>query len=1123
MRILLIMIWPIAAHLHASSLVHLIEKDDLFEIERNSVNTIGSSSEEKAFVFPLKDDLKRGEDVNEYTCSFNRLDVRFHQKQLIQQRIKNKNHTAFQQMTIVGIVIDEQGSPLPGASIVIKGSSKGVVTDFDGKFSIEVASTDVLIISYLGFDTKEVLIEQQMEIYVQLIPSAEILNEVVIDVGFKSQIKEDITSAVSSVTGEEINKRAVTQGSQMLQGLAAGVFVNGASGEPGNDGAQIQIRGLGLNFSGPLVLIDGVEGSINDVEPNNIQSVSILKDAASAAIYGTKGADGVILITTKTGSFLTKAKTKYEGYYGVSNPTVVPDLVWNNRSYLELYREASVNSELSHPDPTIDTADRYITDADIERYESLPATNWMEVVLNENAPITKHSLSFSGGGETTNYYISTNYMDQRGYLIDETYYKRLINRLNFKTKLSRTFSFAANMAYTKEKIKLEPKYGTTRARSTQDIGGTIWSGGFVNHPVAPVYDSKGRYGSLEEVLEIRRNRPNPVATAAHELSLLDRDVVRGKWTLAYEPLKNLVFSANVGLDYSNSHWHTAKQEYRTYDPVTGEVWDNGDGTVNEGHLALQEIIREYTTTFWLQSDYKFSFAKHNFDVLLGVNGEHEDRWSQNVRERDFAASEGVVIDLGTDKDYFSQRRVESALLSGFSRLSYNYKKRYLFEVNFRIDGSSRFGAESRWATFPALSAGWVFSKEPFLRKFKALSFAKLRASWGIVGKQSSNRFPFISTLSLNQPFNNEPGVGISRYGNPRIEWMEATTKDLGLELSLFKNRLSFEVDYFHKLTDNIIATLKTPSTSGTGNSTYLANAASVKNSGFEILTNFRTRIGAVGIRLSSNYTALENEVLTIDPNLSDSNDRIERSETTDDNDYIIRGAAMNAIWGHEQDGIFQESDFVDVATGQLVDGIPDHSFIGEPQPGDFKYTDQNGDGKITAADQKVIGNRQPKYYYGGSISLSYKGFQFSALLQGMGDADVFISRSYGPFPYAGIRTFWEENRWTAENPNNKHPRLWVDKYGYNAQSIYGEDKVLDYWVHDRSYLRLKNVRLAYRFPKNIVSKLQLSNLTVYLSGQNLWTKTNLSDIDPERYARESHADNALPQNKTYLIGMKLSL
>ncbi|WP_297814891.1 TonB-dependent receptor [uncultured Polaribacter sp.] len=1015
-----------------------------------------------------------------------------------------------QKRTIKGVVVDDEEIPLPGATVLVKGTKHGVTTDFDGKFLLKIdASSKVLVVSYIGYELQEVEISEQADVYVKLVRKLNVLNEVVIDVGYKSQIKENITSAVATISGAEIEKRAVTQSSQVLQGMAAGVFVNGYSGEPGNDSAEIQIRGLGLNYSGPLVLVDGIESNINDVEPNNIQSISVLKDAASTAIYGTRGADGVILITTKSGSYQEKTKTSYDGYYGISNPTVIPQLVWDNRRYLELYREAALNSNLN-PD---------VTYFDINRYDELPATNWMDVVIKGNASVTKHNLSFRGGGKNTKYYVSTNYLHQNGYLIDETYFKRLSNRINLKTKLSKKLSFSANMAYTKEKIELEPKYGTTKARSTQDIGGTIWSGGFVNHPNVPVYDSQGRYGSLEDALGIIRSRPNPVAVAENELSLVDRDVLRGKWTLSYEPFTNLIFSANVGLDYNNSTTHTSKNEYNIYDPVSGEV----EAIHNRGHFAMQEIFREFTTTFWIQSDYKFSFANHNFDILLGLNGEHEDRWTQNVRETEFSVAESVVIDLGAEQDYFSQRRTESAINSAFSRLSYNYKKRYLFEVNYRIDGSSRFGKNSRWATFPAISAGWMVSNESFLKNNKIVSFAKLRASWGIVGKQSSNRFPFISTLSLSQSFNDAPGVGISRYGNPSIEWMEATTKDVGLELGFFRNRLSVEIDYFDKITDNIIAKLNAPNTSGTGNSTYLANAASVRNSGLEFLVNFRTKIGAVKFAMSGNFTSLENEVITIDPNLSDIDDKIVRSETTDDNDYIIRGVSMNAIWGHKQDGIFQEDDFVDVASGELVAGIPDHSFIGSPRPGDFKYTDQNGDGRITKEDQTVIGNRHPKYYYGGSISLSYKGFQLSGLLQGMGKADVFISRSYGPFPYAGIREFWEENRWTSENPSNEHPRLWLDRYGYNAQSIYGEDKVLDYWVHDRSYLRLKNVRLAYSFPKKLTKKMQLSKLMIYASGQNLWTKTNLLDLDPERYARESHADNALPQNKTYLVGIKVSL
>lgn len=1011
---------------------------------------------------------------------------------------------------ISGIILDSETEELlVGATVRVKNGVEGAITNLDGFFEFNLPEdAQTLVFSFVGFASQEVAIINQSYFEIRLVPDLKSLDEIVV-VGYGFQKKANLTGAVSSVSGDEINRRPITQASQALQGLAPGVFVNTNSGEPGNDQAEITIRGIGtLGNASPLVLVDGIEAPLNSVNPQNIESINVLKDAASASIYGTRAANGVILITTKQGEYDKPTEIIYDGYFGVSNPTVIPDLLWDNETYLALYREAATNAGLPVN----------FTDEDIARYATLPSTDWMEVIIKGNAPITNHNLSFRGGTSKVNYFFSSGYLFQEGYLIDETKYNRFSNRLNLNAKLNNKLTFGARISYFNEFGTLESKDGTRQGRGGNSIdgkGGIVWSGGYVNHPIAPVYDALGRYGSIEQALGIERNRPNPVGVADNEIPELTSDDLLGKLSIEYQPLKNLRFSGNIGVNYQNEIISTAKKEYVTYDPVTLEPWTNGNGTRNEGNLAFQDIDRTYNITTWLQSNYDLEIERNQLNFLVGYNHENQNSESQRITERDFATSDVVEIGQGEILET-SQQNIQSRLASVFGRISYNYDQKYFFEANFRADGSSRFGANNRWATFPAFSGGWIISNEPFWPAGDFLSFVKFRGSWGIIGNQSTNRFPFVSQISLTSSYNGQGGGALTRLGNPDLRWEETETTNIGFELGLFDDHLNLEADYFFKSTSDILTELNNPLTTGISSSTTV-NAASIENEGIEVIASYRNSFGNVQFEISGNATYVTNEVTAVNPDLSDEEDRIVVSSQSSNNVFIIRGHPMNVIFGHQQNGIFQEDDFNE--DGTLVEGIPDHFFIGNPIPGGFRYTDQNGDGVINEDDQVVIGDRQPKWFYGANFSVSYKGFQLSALLQGIGKADAWIARSRGPFPFAGLRQFWVDNRWTPENPNNQHPSLWVDRSGYNGESVQRGGKVLDYWVEDRSYLRLKNIRIAYNIPAGLLDKTPLKNFQIYFDGQNLWTRTDLVDIDPERFASETQADNVLPQSRILLVGI----
>lgn len=1002
-----------------------------------------------------------------------------------------------QQRTIKGTIKDAEGIPLGGASITEKGTSNGVIADFEGNYEITISKGEaVLLFSYIGYAPQEIRSNGLDRIDVVLVQETSELDEVVV-VGYGTQKKANLTGAVSNVKQESIVDRPITQASNALQGLSAGVFVNSSSGEAGNDIADIRIRGIGtLNDSSPLILVDGIEAPLNSVNPNDIESINVLKDAASASIYGTRGGNGVILVTTKRGKFDARTTISYDSYFGFSSPTIIPDMVWDNRTYLELYREAAVNSGRNYN----------YDDADIDRYASLPSTNWMDVLIKKSAPLTNHNLSFSGGTEKIKFYFSTGYLNQKGWLAGSNEFERYSSRLNLDARLSPKIKLGTSVSLYKKDGYITPKDLVGESRGFSDKGSIVFSGAMIQHPIAPVYDQYGRYGSFEADLGIERNRPNGQAVANLETVGLDGLDVLGNVYLEYLPIPKLSIKGTFGLNYQDDLMKDIRKEYTTYDPVTGNAFSDGNGTRNVGNVLSQNSMRSLNVTTLLQANYGLEVKKSKFDFLLGFNREKAKLDDAQVLERNFGTQDVIVIGQGTTVQT-DGRHGDWGLVSLFGRANYNYADRYLLEANLRYDASSRFGANNRWAAFPSFSGGWIVSGEPFW-KDNFISFLKFRASWGKLGNQSTNLYPFVSQVSLGEDYSGVPGGALTRLGNEDLKWEETTSVNIGMDLRMFKGRLGAEVDYFSKRTEDILTDLDNPLLSGVAAPTTV-NAATIENKGWEFLVDYRENLGNFRFGLSLNATHIKNEVVALNPELADSDDRVQLDRS--DNVWIIRGQPIFAIYGHKMAGIFQSQED--------IDNSPDHSFIGNPEPGDFKYTDTNGDGVITAEDQTVIGNRQPEWLYGANFSFGYKGFELSGIVQGIGKAEVWISRMYHPFPFAGLRTYWKDNRWTPEHPSNDDPRLWVDRTGYNGQSIDTADKQISYWVQDRAYIRLKNVQLGYTFSDGFLSRSPFQKLRFFVNGENLWTKTDLSDLDPERYDRESHATAVLPQNKIISFGL----
>ncbi|MEM8927268.1 MAG: TonB-dependent receptor [Bacteroidota bacterium] len=1002
-----------------------------------------------------------------------------------------------QQFSISGTVKDATGNVLPGASIVEKGTTNGTNTDFEGNFTIQLIGDDaILVVSYMGYVTKEVPVNGTDNLQIMLSEGSSELDEVVV-VGYGTQKKVNLTGAVSSVKQDVIENRPITQTSNALQGLSPGVFVNSNSGEAGNDIADIRIRGIGtLNDSSPLILVDGIEAPLNSVSPNDIESINVLKDAASASIYGTRGANGVILVTTKRGRFDMPTQINYDAYYGFASPTVLPDMVWDNRDYLELYREAAINSGRN----------LNFDDADIERYDNIPSTNWMKVLVRNSAPLTSHNLSFSGGTEKFSYYFSNGFLSQDGVLEGSNEFERYSSRLNVDAKLTDKLKFGTSISIFKRDGFITPKDVFGSGRGFSNKGSLVFSGAMVQHPITPVFDDQGRYGSFEADLGIERNRPNGQAVADQETVELDGLDVLGSAYLEYSPMKDLVFKGTFGLNYQDDLLKDIRKEYVTYDPVTGDAFTNGNGTRNVGNRLNQNSTRSWNVTTLLQANYGLDIKKNRFDFLAGFSRETADIKQSEIQEEGFGTQDVIALGQGTIVQTDGSIG-EWTLVSFFGRANYNYADRYLLEANLRYDASSRFGENNRWATFPSFSAGWIVSAEPFWKE-NFISFLKFRGSWGKLGNQSTNLFPFVSQVSLGEDYNGIPGGALSRLGNEDLKWEETRSTNIGIDIRMFNGRLGIEADYFTKRTEDILTDLDNPLLSGVAQPTTV-NAATIENKGFEFLVNFRETFGDFRVNLSVNATNVKNEVVALNPELSDDQDRIQLNRS--DNVWLVRGEPIFSIFGHEMAGIFQSQE--------EIDNAPDHSFIGTPAPGDFRYTDTNGDGVINEDDQKVIGNRQPEWLYGANFSFGYKGFELSGIIQGIGKAETWIARMYHPFPFAGLRSYWQENRWTPENPSQTDPRLWVDRRGYNGQSIETANKQISYWVQDRAYIRLKNIQLGYTFSDVFLKKSPFTNLRLFVNGENLWTSTDLDDLDPERFDRESHATAVLPQNRVISFGL----
>ena len=970
---------------------------------------------------------------------------------------------------IKGIILDESGSPLPGVTVIVQGTTQGTVSDVDGHFSIDVPEGGTLVFSFIGFEQQTILVGNQTELSVTMIESLSALEEVVV-VGYGTQKKVNLTGAVSAISSEEIVNQPVGQSSMVLQGVAPGVTVTQRSGQPGSDGGEIRIRGVGtIGDSNPLIMVDGVETNMNNVDPNEIESISILKDAASAAIYGSRAANGVVLITTKRGK--EGISVNYNMYAGLQVPTRLPEIV-GALDHMMLANEAFTNIG-NDPQYSDQFIANYIEGMPSDQY---PDTDWQKLTMSNSAFMQSHNVSVNAGNEKARVLGSFSYLDQDG-IIPNTSFKRYNLRFNSDINVTDKLKLSMDI-FLRKADQIEPSSGTgyvfhwMRRIPANEVGvlsngryGEGWNG---DHPLARAKDGGIRTNeSLDAILNFRLN-----------YKLTD-------W-----------LSAEVM--YAPKLWNP---HVKSFSNITQSYARDGETPtffVPQRNSLTEKYTREwYNNLRAMVSIDKTINEVHTIGFAGGYQQEDQtNQWISAYREV-FPLPDYQEIDAGNRLNEQTGGSANHwALQSVFARATYNFDERYLLEANLRRDASSRFADGNRASLFPSFSAGWRISEEAFMQGTSGvIDQLKLRASWGRLGNQNIGLYPYAAFISLggneqDYAFGgvNAPGAALNNMANKDIKWETTETTDIGLEFNLW-GKLDVTFDYYKRKTKDILLPLNIPLTIGLKEP--LQNAGVVHNTGYEFMLNYRNRIGDFNYGVMVNFSDVINEIIDM-KGIENTGNIVNRE-----------GHPIRSFFGYVADGFFQSQEEVDNHATQF----------GNVAPGDIRYKDLNGDGMINDRDLAVIGSDIPRYTYGIKLNGEYKGLDLSVFFQGVGQADGYLyGQGIMPFFLGGTVQEQHKDRWTPDNPNARYPRLAWNQTNNQQNS--------SFWMSNAAYLRLQSVQLGYVFPPHILEKLNVRNLRVYLSGRNLFTVTNFYEgYDPEAPRSDGGWD---PQMAAYTMGLNLT-
>jgi len=989
------------------------------------------------------------------------------------EKIPTKENTILEEIevqkrTINGNVSDSEGNPLPGAAIQEVGTQNGTTTDFDGNFSIEIENDNAeLQFSFIGFKSQIVNVGSSDTINVTLLADASSLDEIVVT-GYGTQLLRNITGSVSTIDSEVIENRSLTSAGAALSGTTAGVFVSQNSGEAGQDEISIRIRGVStLNNSAPLVIIDGIEGDINLLNPNDIESISILKDAASGAIYGSRASNGVVVVKTKRGSRNQAAQFQYSGTFGSSSAVKLPDV-----NYDPVY-----NMNFKNLARTNFGGEPIYTPAQIA--EAGSQTTWWRDPMNDliqTAPVNVHDLSVTGGSENINYRVALGILDQESIAAGGNYFDRHNVRINLDASPTDKFDIGTTISLSRSSQE-----GTQQALNSSNLQGPQALGVQLQNTLGPIYNADGEYAMISPTFAGfnvgpgtgRNNNYGYVNGDYYNIDQTINNVLLNAY-IAYKPIENLTLKATGAVRNRSTFNNIFNKKVRNFFP-DGTSYFAPDSDRNRSN----ESIEFFTETYFVTADYNVDIGEGNLKALVGYS--QEENSIKNFRaSRDGHLTDGIqVLDAGQPTNQLnSGSETGFAVQSLFARVNYNYKGKYLLEANVRQDGSSRF-LNDKWGTFPSFSAGWILSEESFLNSSNTIDYLKVRGSWGKLGNSNIPNFAFAKALSLTEGYSFGgvivPGVGQSSLGNENLSWEKTTTTNFGVNLVL-KNGLGIDFDLFQRQTDDILFNL--PVNVLTGFTSQFTNAASMETNGWELALNYNKNFGELNLQVGANISNAQNLVTDLNPNIAGGEtDRIFLSNGA----ILGEGYRPGAFWGFESDGIFNDE--------AELNSAPDHSLMGS-EVGDVKFVDLDGDGAITLEDRTDIGVDVPEITYGFNIFAGYKNWDLAAIFQGIGSASFQGTFELFKPDAGGYNTanLWEDN-WTPQNTDAMMPRVWAGQAA-SPSDVYPSD----FFIWDRAYLRLKNLQVGYTF--NLES-IKIDSVRAFFNGTNLWTSTDFPLIDPE--------------------------
>lgn len=1052
---------------------------------------------------------------------------------------------------VKGSVTDQTGQPVIGAAVLVQGTTRGTTTTLDGSFLIEAGPNDVLEVSSIGYVTQTVALGGRTLVNIVLAEDVQLLDDVVV-VGYGVQKKSVVTAAISSITSETLKHQSNNRIDAVLQGMTSGVLITQTSGAP-DASSQVRIRGIGtINNSNPLYIVDGlaISGGIDYLNPSDIERIEVLKDAASGAVYGARAANGVILVTTKKGS-VGKTKVSYNYSFGWQNPWRKP-LVLDATEYAIMMNEGALNqgNEPRYADP----------------YSFGKGTDWVDAIFNKNAPTQKHDLSISGGTQKVNYVISGGLLSREGIvggnfgrsnydrftiheqiganLFDVSSDRNFLNKMDISSSASYAHINSTGISTNSEfgsplgsALGMSPLETIFASAEQEELYKSIYAEGF---PYL-IRDKEGRAYTVADG-SIYNEQNNPLAMLEQPGTKYNTDKFVANLSAELQIWDGLKFKSSVGIDlafwgnhgYSLPYFLSTKN-YR-YDRITSTTTYDKDGnpTVTEkptyGTSASQEMNRSLLWQVENVLTYNKEFGKHSINVLLGQSALRSS--GANVG----ANAAGIMYEydpwkisvnntLGQQKDgdrngWGSWNSIVYSLASYFARVSYNFDERYMLEATIRRDGSSRFGDNNKWGTFPSVSAGWNFRNESFMENIDWLSTGKLRASYGVNGNDeigsftyavymnSGNNYVFGSGANANETIS--MGSKPSGLANPNVKWEESRQTNIGLDLGFLENRMTFTTEYYSKKTVGMLMPMPVPAYAG--DSAPTGNVGDMVNSGLEFELSYRDHIGDFSWHINANASYLKNSLTYLGDDATYLSGSSHKIGTLTRGDI---GMPFPYFYGWKTDGVFQNPDEVNSYVGADGNKIQPNAV-----PGDLRFVDMNNDGVINDDDRTMIGKGIPDWTFGLNIGFEWKGIDFNMLLQGQAGCQVFnVTRRTDLYSINLPKTIL--NRWTGEGSTNSFPRFSFESANENF-------RVSDMWLEDGSFLRARNVQLGYTLPAKLTNKIAIERLRFYVQAENLFTLTKYTGCDPEvhggnGFGTEVGIDRGVyPQSRTISLGVNLN-